>query len=113
MKNLETLAREVFDRFAKNSGSKADWNYLSEERKLAWMQDVLLISEYFLNDVKSQLKPIPFNQKFSTVYETAYNEGLRSERVAFTTLVEDVHKKLLDEYEDFEYSVSRSKKNSQ
>lgn len=107
MKNLEGLARELFTRFAENSEVSADWDYLSDERKLAWMQDVLTISNYFLGNMKSEIKPIPNIQKFSTVYEAAYNDGLRSERVAVTSLVENIHKKLLDEYEDFKYNIKQ------
>lgn len=109
MKTLEGMAREIFNRYAARSGVKADWNYLSTERKLVWMQDILLLSEYFLTELKGTIKPIPSNLKSTTVYESGFNDGVRSERTSFTVLVEELHEKLLDEYDNLKYSQKKSK----
>lgn len=108
MKTLEGMAQELFNRYAEKSGVKADWRYLSESRKLVWMKDVLLISNYFLNNLKNEIKPIPNNTKSSTVYESGFNDGVRSERTSFLTLVDQLHEKLVDEFENLQYVVDKS-----
>lgn len=108
MKTLEGMAMEIFARYANKSGVKADWRYLSDERKLVWMQDILLLSEYFLDNLKAEMKPIPSNQRSNTVYESGFNDGVRSERTSFAVLVDELHERLLDEYQELEYSVKKS-----
>lgn len=108
MKTLEGMAREIFNRYAAKSGVRADWIYLSDERKLVWMKDVLLLSEYFLTNLKLEMKPIPSNERATTVYEGGFNDGVRSERTSFTVLVDELHERLLDEYEHLEYKVNKS-----
>lgn len=110
MKSLEGMAMEIFNRYAAKSGVKADWRYLSDERKLVWMQDILLLSQYYLENLKAEMKPIPTNQRSTTVYESGFNDGVRSERTSFTVLVDELHEKLLDEYRDLEYSVKKTQK---
>ena len=109
MKTLEGMAMEIFNRYAAKSGVKADWKYLSDERKLVWMKDILLLSEYFLNNLKNEIKPIPTNSRSNTVYESGFHDGVRSERTSFLVLTDNLHKKLLDEYEEFRYAVDKSK----
>jgi hypothetical protein len=111
MKTLDGMAREIFNRYAAKSGVKANWNYLASERKLVWMKDIILLSNYFLENLKAEIKPIPSNQRSTTVYESGFNDGVRSERTSFIVLAESLHEKLLDEYEEFEYSLKKSKDN--
>jgi hypothetical protein len=113
VKTLEGMAREIFIRYAEKSGVKADWNYLSDNRKLVWMKDILLLSEYFLTNLKNEIKPIPSNKKSTTVYESGFNDGVRSERTSFLVLVDELHEKLLDEYEQLQYSLNKSQNKSE
>lgn len=108
MKKLEGMARELFNRYAERSGLRVNWNYLADDRKLVWMNDVILLADYFLENLKAEMKPIPNSAKSSTVYESGFNDGVRSERTSFTVLIEELHEKLLDEYEQFRYDVDRS-----
>ncbi len=109
MKTLEGMAREIFNRYAAKSGVKANWDYISAERKLVWMKDIILLSNYFLENLKAEMKPIPANNlKPNTVYESGFNDGVRSERTSFAVLVDTIHETLLDKYEEFEYSLKKS-----
>lgn len=112
MKTLEGMARELFNRYAARVGVEANWNYLSDDRKLVWMKDVMLLADYFMENLKLEMKPIPTNGKSNTVYEAGFNDGVKSERTSFTVLIEELHGKLLDEYQDFQYSVDESSDNT-
>lgn len=108
MKALEGMARDLFVKFSiRETGKAADWNYLGDRRKLEWMKEVLIMAKHFLDELHTEIKPLPVNQKGSTSYEFGYNDGMRSERAAILLLVENKLQKLVDEYEDFEYSVNK------
>lgn len=102
MKNLEGMAREIFNRYAERAGVRANWNYLSDSRKAVWMQDILLLSEYFTNELKNSIKPLPGPTKTSTSYEAGFASGVYNERVYFTNLIEGIHDKLTYDYISFE-----------
>lgn len=108
MKTLDGMARDLFNKFSmRETGKLGDWSYLSAERRLEWMKEVLIMAKYFLDEIHTQIKPLPNNQQSTTAYELGYNNGVRSERAAFITLVEDKLQKLVDEFKDFEHTTKK------
>jgi hypothetical protein len=111
MKRLEGMALELFNKFSvRETGKQGNWQYLSNERKLEWMKEVLIMAKYFHSEVLATVKPLPNNQKIETVYASGYSDGVRTERTYLVSLFEDQLQKLLDEYEDFQYSIKARKK---
>ena len=111
MKTLEGMALELFNKFSvKETGKVGNWQYLSDGRKLEWMKEVLIMANYFYKEVLLSIKPLATNQKIETVYASGYLDGQRFQQVYMINLFEDQFQKLVDEYEDFKYSVKESKK---
>jgi hypothetical protein len=111
MKTLEGMALELFSKFSvKETGVIANWQYLSNSRKLEWMKEVLIMANYFYKEVLASVKPLSNNQKVETVYASGYADGARYQQIYMVGLFEEQFQKLLDEYEDFEYSIKESKK---
>jgi hypothetical protein len=110
MKTLEGMALELFNKFSvKETGRVGNWQYLSNKRKLEWMREVLVMARYFYGEVLKTVKPLPNNQRIETVYASGYSDGSRTERIYMVSLFEDQFQKLVDEFEDFEYSLKDSK----
>lgn len=108
MKTLEGMARDLFNKFSmRETGKLGDWSYLSNTRKLEWMKEVLIMAKYFLDEIHSDIKPLQNNQRTNTVYESGYNDGVRSERAACLSLVENKLQKLVDEFKDFEHTTKK------
>ena len=106
MKTLDGMARDLFNKFSiRETGKSGDWNYLGDTRKLAWMEEVLIMANYFLKELKNEIKPLSNKQAY-TSYESGYNDGIRSERTLFYSMVSEKFEKLVDEFEDFSYSVN-------
>lgn len=110
MKTLNGMARELFNRYSEQHGVMANWEYLSSERKAAWMKDALFVAKYYLENLKAEIKPIPPNVKSATVYEAGFNDGVRSERTSFNVLVEDLYENLITEYEHFKHQATSEKR---
>jgi hypothetical protein len=109
MRTLESMAAELFIKFSiKETGKAADWKYLSDARKLEWMKEVLIMANFFLNQTLNEIKPIPNNKKTDTSYAAGFQDGVRSERTYFHTLLENRYQKLVDEYHDLEYSLKKN-----
>lgn len=106
MKNLEGMALDLFNKFSlKETGKVGDWLYLSNERKIAWMADALVMANYFYKEVLLSIKPLAPTQKHDTVYAVGYADGARSQHVYMSELFREQYQKLLDEYEDFCYNI--------
>lgn len=106
MKTLEGMALELLNKFSiKETGKPANWSYLGSERKLEWMAEVIIMAKYFHGEALKSLKPLPNSQRHDTVYAGGYADGERNQRVYLVSLFEDQLQKLLDEYEDFKYSL--------
>ena len=105
MKELEGIARELFTKFhLKETGKNGNWDYLSDERKLAWMQDVCWIASSIVKEIKAEFRPLPISTKTNTVYESSYMEGVRSERIYNQNVVSEIEEKLIDQLENSKYN---------
>jgi hypothetical protein len=110
MKTLEGMALELFNKFSvKETGRVGNWQYLSDKRKLEWMKEVLIMANYFHGEVLKSVKPLPNNQRIETVYASGHADGARSERIYLITMFEDQLQKLVDEFQDFQYSIKDNK----
>ena len=102
MKKLEGLAREMFVKFSMSEfGIQASWDHLSDKRKLAWMEDVITIADYFMLELQKDFKLLPSRNNSATVYESGFMDGVRQERAMNIESVEKVHDTLLEQYADF------------
>ena len=105
MKELEGIARELFTKFhLKETGKHGDWDYLSDERKLAWMQDVCNIASAIIKEIKTEFRPLPSGIKINTVYESGFMEGLRSERISYQNIITEIEENLVDQLENSKYN---------
>jgi hypothetical protein len=100
-KLVERIAKTLFQRYAKGEGSQSRWEYLGEERQLAWMHDVLDLHEFYYKSLNLALPPLVNNRKPATSYEAGYYDGIKAERVAIVQLLEQIYKQLEAEVEDW------------
>jgi hypothetical protein len=113
MKTLENMARDMFTKFSiKETGKPSNWAYLSDERKLEWMKDVFKVADYYMLELKAELKPVPNNMKSNTVYESGFIDGTRAERVTLHQSIDRIHNTLVNELIDFEQKLIKSKRRS-
>lgn len=105
MKTLQNMAADRFNEYSRReTGKPGNWAYLSPKRQKEWMKEVLDMSNYFLDNLKADFKPIPHNIQSSTVYESGFNDGVRSERTYYINKTDELHQKLLEEYDNFDDS---------
>lgn len=105
MKELEGIARELFTKFhLKETGKNGNWDYLSDERKLAWMQDVCNIASSIIKEIKTEFRPLPVSTKTSTAYESGYMEGMRFERTYNQNIISKIEENLVDQLDNSKYN---------
>lgn len=101
MSDLEELTKKYFERYYLTKGVKdAKWHLLSKERKIIWMEEVLEVANFFVSQLKDQVKPIATNPYGSTSYTMGFNDGTRSERLIFIGLVDTMYKNLNNSLEE-------------
>ena len=107
MSSLETIAKGMFENYSKMRTNKvANWNYLNSERKIVWMKDVLLISDYYANILRN-LRPVhsPGVKKFLTSFSLGYDQGIKVERSTLISMIDNFNTSLKNDLEDYlEYS---------
>jgi len=103
MSDLEELTKKYFERYYLAKGVKdAKWNLLSKERKAVWMEEVLEVANFFVTQLKDNVKPVSSNPYGSTSYTMGFNDGVRSERTIFIGLVDEIYKNLNKSLEQME-----------
>lgn len=110
MTELESLAAQAFERFAKLKGQKADWTYLSEERKVAWMKEMIFFIEHISDRLKTKFKAPPRSNPNGGAYATGFNDGLTTERLSITNFIEmldEDYKDQLDQRESVQIEKKR------
>jgi hypothetical protein len=112
MKTLEGMGLELFNKFClKETGKVGSWSHLSDDRKLEWMKEALIMANYFYKEVLANIKPLPTNQKIETVYASGYADGQRQQHIYMLELFENQYQKLLDEYSNFSDTLKDSTSN--
>lgn len=105
MKDLEGIARDLFTKFhMKETGKVGNWDYLSDERKLAWMQDVMHIADFIIKEIKSEIRPLPISTSTGTAYESGFMAGLRSERIQNEKIINAIEEDLIEQLETSQYN---------
>lgn len=99
MNNLESLAKTRFEQYSKSeTGKVLNWYHLPQERKVAWMQEVLDGFEFIIKNLKDRLKLDPVPGRMNTTYALGRAEGINSEKMRYiqelTLLAEDLHNEL-------------------
>lgn len=90
MTELEIMAARAFEKFAAETGQSANWAYLSEERKQAWMCEIIFYVDHVTSKLLEKLKPIgPATQNMGA-YAAGYNDGIAVERMALQNLLEKI-----------------------
>lgn len=76
MKKLEHIAQKMFTDFAyKHTGVWLDWNYLSPERKLAWVKEVEFTYQTCLDLLQQEVKPYLHVSPGGSSYEKGFMAG--------------------------------------
>lgn len=98
MIDLEELAKDMFEKFGlRETGRKPDWNYLGDERKAEWKNEVFEIINEALLVLRAQIKPVPNLSPQNNSYSMGRNDGIKEERVNIITLMEQIHLDLQDQ----------------
>lgn len=92
MIDLELTAKLMFERFGeRETGHTPNWNYLNEDRKTAWIKEVFEIIDETLQDIRSEIKPIPDLSPHNSTYAMGRNDGIKEERTNLIALLEQIH----------------------
>lgn len=101
MTDLELLAIGLFNRFAFIKGKKADWNYLSKERKIEWMKECIVHIDYLVKEINSRVKPAPKPKPKDTSFALGYYSGLQSEKLENEKLLDYLSTNLKNQLKDY------------
>jgi hypothetical protein len=100
MSDLHQLAQDLFYEYSRKENKVANWQYLNDERKLAWMTEVLVVWDKLVEDLKSQIRPANTTTQ-STTYAMGYNDAVIVERRDFLAILERTNSKLKTQLQDF------------
>jgi len=102
MTTLEGFARTMFEKYShKKYGHVASWGRLSKERKIEWMQDVLYLSEFFIDELKEKFGKPPVFRETRTSFEMGHNKALHSSHMNVINFINGLKEELDDSLEEF------------
>jgi len=90
MTELEIMAAKAFEKFGSATGQSVSWSYLSEERKQAWMCEIIFYVDHVTSKLKEKLKPVGQATQNMGAYAAGYNDGIAVERMALNNLLEQL-----------------------
>lgn len=101
MTEVERLAKEAFERYVlATTGKDAFWVYLSTDRKIAWMKEVIFFMDFLASSLHKKFKPIP-PQENNNVYANGYFNGLATERASMIELIQYLKQDLKRQLEEY------------
>jgi len=89
MTELEKMAAQAFEKFGKETGQSVSWAYISEERKQAWMCEIIFYVDHVTSKLNEKFKPTAPSQAMGA-YAAGYNDGITIERMAIQRLIESI-----------------------
>lgn len=102
MNQLEVLARQMFERYAERTvGHRSRWDYLSKERKLAWMQEVLVLTDFFIENLYSKINKLPTPSQGQSGFENGMASGILQERREMKNFIHFLDSELKKDLESF------------
>ena len=105
MTQLEVLAKEMFERYAvRVAGHKSNWDYISDERKLAWMEEVLVMSDYFIENFRANLNKKPTPIRGNSGFENGHAAGVIKERQETLNFIQHLDEQLKKDLEELKNS---------
>lgn len=100
MTQIELLAKGLFERFAEKKGKRIpNWHYLSEERQIEWMKEVIIHIEYLTKEIRNKLKEPPKPSKGEASYGLGFINGLQTKHLEFIGFLYDTEKDLKQQLE--------------
>lgn len=111
MTKLERLAASAFERYSRlTTGKPANWTYLSEERKEAWMREMIFFIEHISDKLKTEFKAPPKSNPSGGAYATGFNDGLTTERLSIVNFIEQLDTQYIADLEQFKDVQSEKKR---
>jgi hypothetical protein len=107
---LQELAKNAFTKFANNSNMTCNWNYLSKERKLVWMKEILDLNKLLIDNIKLDIRAVPEYKVGMSGLEAGVNEGRRKERMQLKQQLDDYYNSMVEEFNRFNDTISSKRK---
>ena len=113
MTKLERLAASAFERYSRlTTGKPANWTYLSQERKEAWMKEMIFFIDHISERLKTEFKAPPRSQPSGGAYAAGFNDGMATERLSIMNFIEQLDTKYIEELEQFQAVQAEKKRRS-
>lgn len=110
MTKLERLAASAFERYSRlTTGKPANWTYLSQERKEAWMKEMIFFVEHISDRLKTEFKAPPKSNPSGGAYAAGYNDGMATERLSIMNFIEKLDTDYINDLEQFK-DINNEKK---
>lgn len=108
MTDIELMAKGLFERYGvEKEGKMPNWNYLNLNRKIVWMNEVLLYLDFLLKQIETKINSIKIQNDISTVYAIGFNNGAWNERVQTLKFLEYLRTDLKAQLEQYKYENRR------
>ncbi len=102
MTELEQLAKEAFQRYVlATTGKDGYWTHLNNDRKVAWMKEVIFLMDFLATSVHKKFKEVPPAQN-NNVYAQGYYSGMATERTSMIELIQYLKNDLKKQLKEFE-----------
>jgi hypothetical protein len=113
MTKLEQLAASAFERYARlTTGRPASWTYLAQDRKEAWMKEMIFFIEHISDRLKAEFKAPPRSNPNAGAYAAGYADGMATERLSITNFIEQLDTKYVEDLEYFKAVNAEKKRRS-
>lgn len=113
MTELESLAAQAFEKYSRlTTGKPASWTYLSEERKQAWMKEMIFFIEHISARLKTKFKAPPRSNPSGGAYAAGFNDGIATERLSIMNFIEMLDNEYVDQLEQRAGAEAEKKRRS-
>lgn len=111
MTELESLAAQAFEKYSRlTTGKPANWTYLSEERKQAWMKEMIFFIEHISDRLKTKFKVPPKINPNGGAYAAGFNDGLSTERLSIMNFIEMLDTDYKDQLDQHKSVITEQKR---
>lgn len=103
---LEVYAAKLFNEFCKRQGLDGRWDYLSPNRKLAWIEEAHFLLRSSVVELKESFKPLRQGVAQAS-FEIGYNQGMSAERMATLSYLDFMRDDLAFQYEQLKEKYTK------
>jgi hypothetical protein len=108
---LEKLAKSLYlNNSASLGNTEANWSFLTASKKVAWMKEALIISDFYTKELLLTIKPPVEINTLKSSYSLGYEVASKGVYKQIVESIKQTHQELEQELEDYLFILNQQRK---